>query len=345
MPGPEEELGATCPDGGNFYVCEDNKPSSFLGCCTSDPCATDDGNCPDDKLRAASFEESAFDLVLPQECVSSLQNVAWYTCGANDPPFMGCCGVNPCDVGECPLEELAPAKLSSDKDNAAIFLSDSTASATKTSEPTSSATGSPKDGDHEHGEGLSHGALAGIAVGGSIGGLLVVGLLVFWYMKRRDRGGRDNRSTYEPYAGQSHQSHQEAKLAPSPYTPDSAAFGGFASSNQHDYHEMQGQRQTSPPHYGAHHGYGPGSAGFSTSPYNSQTGTPVHPLFRDNGPGTAELDGGEQAEGMKFAPSSLTSYGRPGGESELSGMSAVSERHESYAAELEDSRLISQSRR
>lgn len=44
----------SCPDGGDFYICE-GAWVEFFGCCTSDPCVNGAGKCPDGNLRAADY--------------------------------------------------------------------------------------------------------------------------------------------------------------------------------------------------------------------------------------------------------------------------------------------------
>ncbi|ROW11344.1 hypothetical protein VMCG_01044 [Cytospora schulzeri] len=52
---PIDTLGLSCPNGGEFYVCQ-NSEIQFLGCCASDPCADGSGSCPKSDLRYSSFD-------------------------------------------------------------------------------------------------------------------------------------------------------------------------------------------------------------------------------------------------------------------------------------------------
>ncbi|KAF7554543.1 hypothetical protein G7Z17_g2836 [Cylindrodendrum hubeiense] len=56
---PIQNLGLGCPNGGDFWICA-NKPARFIGCCTSNPCETDYGVCPDEDLTPATFDMDVF---------------------------------------------------------------------------------------------------------------------------------------------------------------------------------------------------------------------------------------------------------------------------------------------
>lgn len=187
-------FGVTCPNStGSFYVCED-KPIRFVGCCEVDPCKTEDGNCPDDELTATSFDPFSYSQLQPQECVSDDPDVEWYTCAALDPPFMGCCSVNPCVEGSCPDSEVSAARLNDDDDLAAIFL--------------------PEDyGEDDGSGGLSTGATAGIAVGAVIGGLALISALVFFFLKKR-KARQQEAAAKSPNPDMAQQPHQHQPQSP-----------------------------------------------------------------------------------------------------------------------------------
>lgn len=110
-------LNPFCPQGGTWFVCPSG--SRFLGCCTSDPCQN---GCPENDLKVASFNSTDYGLFANQECVAG----QFYTCEKTNPPFIGCCTINPCDTGQCPQTDLVPALLSNDPAKAADFLPIST---------------------------------------------------------------------------------------------------------------------------------------------------------------------------------------------------------------------------
>lgn len=165
---PYKAFGLSCPNGGDFHICENTK-REFIGCCTTDPCSDGSGLCEKANLRAASFSESSYLDIPPQSCDSTGGDNHFYTCTANDPPFIGCCTINPCVNMTCPSANLRAAVLSSDHDDRASFLAPSTSS--------SSGKGSvtAKSGSN----GLSSGAVAGIVVSVVVLLLLVVGF-VLW---------------------------------------------------------------------------------------------------------------------------------------------------------------------
>lgn len=165
---PYKAFGLSCPNGGDFHICENTK-REFIGCCTTDPCSDGSGLCETTNLRAASFSESSYLDIQPQSCDSTGGDNHFYTCTANDPPFIGCCTINPCVNMTCPSANLRAAVLSSDHDDRASFLSPST------SPHGGKSSASAKPGLN----GLSSGAVAGIVV--SIVILLVlIGGFVLW---------------------------------------------------------------------------------------------------------------------------------------------------------------------
>ncbi|KAF5554219.1 hypothetical protein FNAPI_6491 [Fusarium napiforme] len=118
---PIKDLGLTCPYGGIFYICADD-PDRFIGCCNINPCGARKGLCPDQHLRAASFNTTLQHEFLPQACFNDNVDVSWYTCVGEGLPFLGCCAVDPCLRGVCPQRDLRAAKLSDKVMNAQGFL-------------------------------------------------------------------------------------------------------------------------------------------------------------------------------------------------------------------------------
>ncbi|KAK4192329.1 hypothetical protein QBC35DRAFT_447642 [Podospora australis] len=188
-------LGASCPSGGTFYICE-NKNVEFIGCCMINPCETTSGNCPQDKLREASFSRDHHDEIPAQACDKKVSGALWYTCSQNLPPFMGCCrGVNPCSRGSCPVNNLAPARLSSNETNRRAFLGDpSTSTSTiSTSSQTQSATATLTDGasSSPDPEAKSSGALGtGAIVGIAVGAVALLAVAIAFFIIRRRRNAR-----------------------------------------------------------------------------------------------------------------------------------------------------------
>ncbi|KAK6197282.1 putative PKS/NRPS-like protein biosynthetic cluster [Pestalotiopsis sp. IQ-011] len=174
MSNPNTKLGLNCPKGGDFYVCDTAK-IRFLGCCDVDPCADGSGLCPQLNLKPSSFSSDHYNEIKPQMCVDANATTDWFTCQAS-PPFMGCCKSNPCAQGECPTKDLEVARLSDDESYAQALIGTATAtsSSTASSTPTMSAASESHDGVQ-----LSTGAIVGIAVGGGVLLLVLLGLLVY----------------------------------------------------------------------------------------------------------------------------------------------------------------------
>lgn len=148
---PYKTFGLSCPNGGDFHICENTK-KEFIGCCTTDPCADGSGLCDKMNLRAASFSASSYLDIPPQSCETNGAAEHFYTCKANEPPFLGCCTINPCINMTCPSANLRAAILSSDHDSRASFLAPASNGGKDTATAKSSSNG------------LSPGAVAGIVV-------------------------------------------------------------------------------------------------------------------------------------------------------------------------------------
>ncbi|KAF5009485.1 hypothetical protein FDECE_4295 [Fusarium decemcellulare] len=70
MSNAREAFGIECPEGGKFYICEDDS-TPFIGCCANDPCGHNDGTCPDVDLRITSFNSSTYEDLPTQDCDNS----------------------------------------------------------------------------------------------------------------------------------------------------------------------------------------------------------------------------------------------------------------------------------
>ncbi|KAI3337560.1 hypothetical protein HD806DRAFT_43456 [Xylariaceae sp. AK1471] len=203
---PISYLGLSCPSGGDFYICQGSE-TRFLGCCDIDPC--DENGCPSSAVHPASFNANRYSEIPAESCASSSKPSLWYTC-TNGPTFLGCCSSNPCNnEGVCPEDDLVGAALDDDPSKASVFLTIATATSTSspstlippttptstsssnrsTSTPASSvipATPTPSPASAPANQRISR---AGI-VGGVLGGLVVLGLIVFLFFRCRRRKGR-----------------------------------------------------------------------------------------------------------------------------------------------------------
>lgn len=258
MSDPIKELGITCPQGGDFYVCSDSAVQ-FLGCCTVNPCKAINSSCPSDKLKPSSFDEDKYQEIPSQSCASndasgiasnsgdsrrssSDEDVAlWYICAMNSPPFMGCCTQNPCAKGSCPQGSLREATLSEDGDAAAVFLGNTTSVVTSTAISTTDATtatpsssststmtsssdvgattSSQADNNRTGNDEPSRGATIGIATASSIGCLLLLCGIGYWFHRRR-RAAKQAKQWFSPTSplSTSSQPCTDSKHS-SPHTP------------------------------------------------------------------------------------------------------------------------------
>lgn len=212
---PYKAFGLSCPNGGDFHICENTK-REFIGCCTTDPCSDGSGLCENANLRAASFSESSYLDIPPQSCDSTGGDNHFYTCTANDPPFIGCCTINPCVNMTCPSANLRSAVLSSDHDDRASFLS-----------PSSSSSGAKSSGSAKPGSnGLSSGAVAGIVVGVVVL-LILIGAFVLW----RRYNWNPLKSSKSKHRDNSVLRSSDDNLMDSPKTPGSGHTNSPSSSS------------------------------------------------------------------------------------------------------------------
>ncbi|KAL4811054.1 hypothetical protein BDV18DRAFT_155665 [Aspergillus unguis] len=252
-PNGSENCHFRCPSGGTWYTCPDEP--YFVGCCSSDPCTNTQhvknasNVCPD--VYAATFDQSLFDEIRPNSCIGSA-NTNWYTCNATEPPFLGCCGVNPCKEGKCPKKELLPAAWSSTRGDQFELFDDRGAN-------DDDVTGS-EDG------GLSGGAIAGIVVGAVVGVLILLGI-GWWIWRKR----RDTKGTYTA-AGHTR--------GPSNMSEDGEYGYMHPASSYQDSH-FSSPNPTAP----STAKYTSGSSGFSPSlspPMPSESGRPISEISGDD---------------------------------------------------------------
>jgi hypothetical protein len=137
------------------YACSSG--SKFVGCCTSDPCST---GCAQGNIRQAGFNESSYGKFPDASCGVASN---FYTCTAGQ-TFWGCCKSVPCsETPTCPDGGLVPAFM--DRPEQIEFYA------------TSQTAGSSNS--------KSKGAVIGGAVGGALGGALIIGLIVFFFCRRK----------------------------------------------------------------------------------------------------------------------------------------------------------------
>lgn len=209
---PVPNLGLGCPKGGDFWICA-NKPARFIGCCTSNPCETDYGVCPDDDLEPVTFDKDAYAEIPGQACVSDNYLVQWYICAGTTPPFIGCCTVDPCKKGSCPDASLKAARLSDLEENADKFMECVTVSSAPTTSlaamtlstlltstltststtSTGTASSTPRP-DGNRGHRLNKGETAAISISMVIV-VVVLLVLVVWQYRARLSTWKNNRST------------------------------------------------------------------------------------------------------------------------------------------------------
>ncbi|KEY66285.1 hypothetical protein S7711_02749 [Stachybotrys chartarum IBT 7711] len=196
-----EKLGISCPALSRFYVCP---RSRFIGCCSEDPCVLPDGVCPQDRMQPTSFDMFSYNMIERHECVFA--DAQWYTCAYTSPPFLGCCTVNPCEVGECPLRSLRPARMSEDDEASAIFMG-------------AAAPGQIVGGGRDR---LTGGDVAGIVMSLMIA-VGLVGGLGWWAWKRRRWMAEEERllmRTVEDKAASVGSLHSQRGYGYSPHTDE-----------------------------------------------------------------------------------------------------------------------------
>lgn len=188
-------MGLSCPSGGTFYICQDSD-IEFLGCCTVDPCAGGSGVCPGSDLRNSSFSFDHYEDIPAQSCSDS--KALWFTCRDLNPPFLGCCSVNPCSTGACPEGDLYPAELSSNSAARGVFLTSATSTSTPSNTKTASSATSSSTEVSAGGSriSLSPGAIAGIAVGTAVLVLAIVVGCVYTFKRGRYSSRKKDRESY-----------------------------------------------------------------------------------------------------------------------------------------------------
>ncbi|CAF3513212.1 hypothetical protein SNK03_007048 [Fusarium graminearum] len=315
-----EYWGLSCINGGKFYICEDDD-TQFIGCCLNDPCGKNNGTCPDGDLRATTFESDKYAKLPAQDCDNSQGVDNWYTCAFTNPPFLGCCSQNACGSG-CPRDRLVPAKLSEIENNRLDFLnprSDESTTASSASETASATASSTSTVNANDDDGLGTGAMAGIAVGASIGGLFVLGLLawLFWLRPRQKKkknekalqaastasapGPTMSEQPHSPMGGPIHQGTFAAHSPMSGYqqsfnsTPTvmNPHYSGVSSNDQYQKYSPQFSQSERPQSYAQFSDHGSYANSPGLPPYQQPQMIPVQEM---DGTTTArqEMDAGPE---------------------------------------------------
>jgi hypothetical protein len=204
-------FGPNCPSGGHWYVCTNTTASNYVGCCEGlSPCDQQEGytGCLVGNVRPASFNSSFAGKFQAQDC----QEGTFYTCPKSNPPFMGCCTQDACQLGYCPIDDLRAAKLangsrandflppttSSNSTSSTTMSTSSTStskststvsSASTTGSSNSTATAPAQSGHHT----LKAGGIAGIVVG--LAALAaILGIFAYLWKRRANKRARDGES-------------------------------------------------------------------------------------------------------------------------------------------------------
>lgn len=203
-------FGLRCPESATLYICE-GSDNEFIGCCTSDPCRDGSGICPSGDLRTTSFNPDKYNELKRQSCDDSRGSSIWWTCTDTQPPFMGCCDINPCGEG-CSRKNLLPATLSKNKNNRQAFLNPENPTSKSASVATNTApASSPPTSDNS---GLGTGAIVGIAVGSAAFSIMLIAFLtrLCWRFRRK------RRQTDEMVrSGESHRASETGQSPPMGY--------------------------------------------------------------------------------------------------------------------------------
>lgn len=178
----------------------------------------------------------------PQACVSDDFGIAWYTCAASQPPFMGCCAVNPYQAIGCPASALRAAALSTNRTDADALLHGRRAAASSGSASAGAPSATGRAPRRRSGA-------AGLSVGATAAALVLAAALVVWLrrrfeVKRRKQAPWDSpgpakgadaaaSASAPPYHGQHHPSpnpHGAVSPCTSPGHPHGSPYAGFQPS-------------------------------------------------------------------------------------------------------------------
>jgi hypothetical protein len=225
----------SCLSGGHWYVCPNTTASNFVGCCEGDhsPCDNQDGyvGCLRGNVRPASFNASYAGKIQSQDCDDGGK---FYACPDTVLPFLGCCTIDACSFGSCPLDNLTGVALANGTrgyDFLGIPSSSSNSNSSTTSSSPSSATTStgasntnasasststapasvPPPGGKST---LKSGGIAGVAIG-AVALVALVSVFAFLWRKHQHKKEREREklnqmddeldvSNYHPQRGGEH---------------------------------------------------------------------------------------------------------------------------------------------
>jgi hypothetical protein len=160
----------SCSSGGEWYACSSG--SKFLGCCTTNPCAS---GCAQGNLRNVTFLPSEYGTFPDASCGGSSD---FFSCLSGDKTFWGCCKSDPCANNQtCPAGDLVPAFMERPEQYSG-YLSD------------------PSTADHGHrSETQDTGTIIGGAVGGGLGLAIVIAALLLLLCHRNKQNRQHEDST------------------------------------------------------------------------------------------------------------------------------------------------------
>ena len=186
-----DEFAPTCPSESQWYACPAESPSTFVGCCSTDPCASQNG-CSQGNIRPVSFNASTHDTPAFPPDASCGTGSNFYTCIAGEAgdatvqTFWGCCKSNPCgETLECPAGELVSAYMGTPSQVQAYTGEGASSSPS----PSSSASPSPS-AEASSGTNKSTAIIIGGAAGGAAVFLAFLAFLIFWFCRRRKARSR-----------------------------------------------------------------------------------------------------------------------------------------------------------
>ncbi|KAL1796941.1 hypothetical protein ACET3X_005481 [Alternaria dauci] len=155
-----------CPKGGQWYACDAQGGSNFVGCCTNDPCSI---GCQQGDIRPGGYNASHHGEFAGASCEV---NSDFYTCGFSG-TFWGCCKTDPCKAtpgAVCPTGDLVPAFMGRPEQFSTY--------GSNTTSATPSASSTPDD------KKSNTGPIVGGVVGGVVG-LAIIGLIIFFVLRKR----------------------------------------------------------------------------------------------------------------------------------------------------------------
>jgi len=240
----------TCPSGGTFFICTNQVPGGFVGCCNTSNACTSQG-CGSGGLLPAGFDNTALGGAVwkdlhDQQC--STPKTFW-SCNDTNPTFWGCCNTNPCNNnGVCPSDDLMPAFLSNNPLDWSFFTENNTSFQSTSTSGTVAGLSTATSSSHlptASGSALTGGLTqsksstnVGAIAGGAVGGFLALVALVagiWWFLKRKSTRQAEARQPEIVYAETRYSG--VPTLVPSKYpgSPAKSTIGSSPDPNQYSY--------------------------------------------------------------------------------------------------------------